>query len=70
MDGSPNEAAAAELAEGWARTLAGLRDPSVQVGWVRCQLGELGAARAADVRNVVLARAQERQDPPPSHASL
>jgi hypothetical protein len=46
-----------------ARTLAGLRDPSVQVGWVRTQLVELGAARAADVLTVVLARAQEREEP-------
>jgi hypothetical protein len=62
MDGSPSEAAAAELAESWARTLSGLRDPSVQVGWVRCQLAEVGAARAADVLTVVLARTQERHE--------
>ncbi len=46
-----------------ARTLSGLRDPSLQIGWVRAQLSELGAARAADVLTVVLARTQEREEP-------
>jgi len=60
MNGPDSEAPAADLAAAMARTLAGLRDPSVQVGWVRTQLRELGAARAADVLTVVLARAQGR----------
>ncbi|MFT3921970.1 MAG: hypothetical protein QM778_05500 [Myxococcales bacterium] len=60
MNGPGSDTPAADLAASLARTLAGLRDPSVQVGWVRTQLQELGAARAADVLTVVLARAQER----------
>src|SRR4051794_40108033 len=63
MNSPGSEPPAAELAASLARTLAGLRDPSVQVGWVRSQLEEFGAARAADVLTVVLARAQQREEP-------
>jgi hypothetical protein len=63
MNSPGSETTAAELAASMARTLTGLRDPSVQVGWVRTQLEGLGAARAADVLTVVLARAQEREQP-------
>jgi hypothetical protein len=53
---------AGPLAEAWARKLATLRDHSVQVGWVRTEIERLGAARAADVLSVVLARAEQRED--------
>jgi hypothetical protein len=62
MSSVGHEPAAAELAASWARTLSGLRESSVQVGWVRAQLVLLGAARAADVLTVVLARAQQREE--------
>jgi hypothetical protein len=53
---------AGQLAEAWARKLATLRDHSVQVGWVRSELEHVGAARAADVLCVVLARAEQREE--------
>jgi hypothetical protein len=53
---------AATRAAVWARTLAGLRDTSLQVGWVRDQIAGVGAARAADVLTVVLARAEQREE--------
>ena len=53
---------AAPLAEAWARKLGTLRDHSVQVGWVRSEIERLGAARAADVLSVVLARAEQREE--------
>jgi hypothetical protein len=62
MSGPDHEPRAAEIAAAWTRTLAGLRDPSVQVGWVGCQLAHLGPARAADVLTIVLARAQQREE--------
>lgn len=54
--------AATEIAAGWAKTLLGLREPSVQVGWVKSQLLDLGAARSADVLSIVLSRAQQREE--------
>jgi hypothetical protein len=62
MNSLGHEPPAAEVAAAWARTLSGLRDHSVQVGWVRSQLVGLGAARASDVLTVVLARAQQREE--------
>jgi hypothetical protein len=62
MNGAGYDTDAATLAASWARTLAAVRDPSVQVGWVRTQLQALGAARSADVLTVVLARAQQREE--------
>ena len=53
---------AAEQAAHLAKTLAGLRDHSIQVGWLRQQLLTLGAARSADVLTVVLARAEQREE--------
>lgn len=53
---------AATRAAHWAKTLSGLRDPEVQVGWIRSQLQSLGAARSADVLTVVLARAEQREE--------
>jgi len=53
---------AAQIALGWARTLGGVRDPKLQVPWLREQLQKLGAARAADVLTVVLARAEQREE--------
>jgi len=53
---------ALEIAEGWARMVGGLRDPQLQVGWVREQLARLGPGRAADVLTVVLARAEQREE--------
>lgn len=53
---------AGPLAEAWARKLGTLRDHSVQVGWVRSEIERLGAARAADVLSVVLARAEQREE--------
>jgi hypothetical protein len=53
---------AGSQAEAWARKLTGLRDHSVQVGWVRSELERVGAARAADVLCVVLARAEQREE--------
>jgi hypothetical protein len=35
----------------------------LQVGWVGCQLAKLGAVRAADLLTIVLARAQQREEP-------
>ena len=52
--------AAFKIAKGWARTIAGVRDPMLQIGWVRAQLTRVGVARAADVLTVVLARAEQR----------
>jgi hypothetical protein len=54
--------AAREVAANWARTVSGLRDPGLQVGWVRDQLERLGDARAADVLTVVLARTEQREE--------
>ena len=51
----PLHGPAAEQAAHLAKTLGGLRDPSIQVGWLRNQLLTLGAARATDVLTVVLA---------------
>ncbi len=59
--------AASEVAANWARTVSGLRDPGLQVGWVRDQLDRLGDARAADVLTVVLARTEHRE---PAYARL
>ena len=53
---------AATRAAVWARTMSGLRDTSLQVGWVRDQIAGVGAARAADVLTVVLARAEQREE--------
>jgi len=53
---------AAEQAAHLARMLGALRDPSIQVGWLRQQLLNLGAARVADVLTVVLARAEQREE--------
>jgi hypothetical protein len=53
---------AASRAASWARTLANLRDMSLQVGWIRDQIAALGAARASDVLTVVLARAEQREE--------
>ncbi|HEX5656531.1 MAG TPA: hypothetical protein VFX59_05020 [Polyangiales bacterium] len=39
-----------------------LKDPALQVGWVRDQLQRLGHARAADVLTVVLARTEQREE--------
>jgi hypothetical protein len=39
-----------------------LRDHSLQVGWVRSEIERVGAARAADVLSVVLARAEQREE--------
>lgn len=55
-----HDLAATEIAASWAKTLAGLRELSVQLGWVRERLLTLGAARSADVLSVVLAKAQLR----------
>jgi hypothetical protein len=53
---------AAERAATWARTLGGLRDTGLQVGWIRDQIAVLGAGRSADVLTVVLARAEQREE--------
>jgi hypothetical protein len=53
---------AGSQAETWARKLAALRDPSVQVGWVRSELERAGPLRAADALCVVLARAEQREE--------
>jgi hypothetical protein len=37
-------------------------DPKLQVAWLREQLTRLGAARAADVLTIVLARAEQREE--------
>jgi hypothetical protein len=59
----PNEGPSArEVAAKWARTVSVLRDPGLQVGWVRDQLERLGDARAADVLTVVLARTEQREE--------
>jgi len=58
----PLHGPAAEQAAHLAKTLGGLRDPSIQVGWLRNQLLTLGAARATDVLTVVLARAEQREE--------
>jgi hypothetical protein len=58
----PLHGPAAAQAAHLAKTLAGLRDPSIQVGWLRSQLLSLGAARATDVLTVVLARAEQREE--------
>jgi len=60
MSSRESEGAVA-IAAAWARTLAGLRETEVQVGWVREQLALVGAARAADVLTIVLARAELRE---------
>lgn len=54
-------AAAQETARSWARTLGGIRDPQLQIGWVRGQLRTVDAARIADVLTIVLARAEQRE---------
>lgn len=61
MSGTEHEPAAARAAS-WARTLSNLRDTGLQVGWIRDQIAALGAARAADVLTVVLARAEQREE--------
>jgi hypothetical protein len=53
---------AGSQAETWARKLVALRDPSVQVGWVRSELERVGPLRAADALCVVLARAEQREE--------
>lgn len=53
---------AVDVASSWARMLLGLRETQLQVGWIREQLGLLGAARAADVLTIVLARAEQREE--------
>jgi hypothetical protein len=53
---------AATRAALWAKTLSGLRDPEVQIGWIRSELQALGAARSADVLTIVLARAEQREE--------
>jgi hypothetical protein len=53
---------AGSQAEAWSRKLATLRDPSVQVGWVRSALERVGPVRAADILCVVLARAEQRDE--------
>ncbi len=55
--------AAREIADAWARTLRGIRDPRLQIGQVRAHLARLGVARAADVLTIVLARAEQREEP-------
>ncbi len=57
-----NHGPAGQHAAQLARTLAGLRDPSIQVAWLRTQLSTLGAARATDVLTVVLARAEQGEE--------
>lgn len=52
---------AIDVAAAWAQTLTGLRETQLQVGWIREQVERLGAARAADVLTVVLARAEQRE---------
>lgn len=52
---------AAATAAAWARMLVGLRETQLQIGWLRERLTQLGAARAADVLTVVLARAEQRE---------
>jgi hypothetical protein len=54
--------AAVDIAAAWARMLIGLRDLQLQVGWLRERLAQLGAARAADVLTIVLARAEQREE--------
>lgn len=54
--------AAAQIAEGWARTLSGVRDPKLQVAWLRSRLLALGPDRSADVLTIVLARAEQREE--------
>jgi hypothetical protein len=54
--------AAAQIAQGLARTLGAMLDPKLQVAWLREQLLLLGAARAADVLTIVLARAEQREE--------
>src|SRR5688572_4356488 len=53
---------AGPVAEAWARKLGTLRDHSLQVGWVRSEIERVGAARAADVLSIVLARAEQREE--------
>jgi hypothetical protein len=53
---------AGSQAEAWARKLVALRDPSVQVGWVRWELERVGPLRGADLLCVVLARAEQRDE--------
>jgi hypothetical protein len=52
---------ARKLADAWARTVSRVRDPTIQIGWVREQLTSVGPARAADVLTIVLARAEQRE---------
>jgi hypothetical protein len=42
--------------------LSGLRETQLQVGWLRERLAQLGAAGAADVLTIVLARAEQRDE--------
>lgn len=58
-----HELEARKLAEAWARTVSRVRDPAIQIGWVRERLTTIGPARAADVLTIVLARAEERDKP-------
>jgi hypothetical protein len=54
--------AAREVAANWARMLSAVREPELQVGWIREQLERVGDARAADVLTVVLARTEQREE--------
>jgi hypothetical protein len=55
--------AASEEAARWARTLAGLVDPSVRIGWVRSRIVAMSVSRATDVLAIVHARAEQREAP-------
>ena len=60
---SENGLPAAVRAASWARTLSGLRDPALQVGWLRERLRQDSPSDTADVLTVVLARAEQREEP-------
>lgn len=55
--------AALQTANSWARTVASVRDPAIQIGWLRERIARAGAGRAADILTVVLARAEQREKP-------
>jgi hypothetical protein len=65
-DRAPLPAASDEAAR-WARTLGGLRDPSVRIGWVRSRILGMSVPRATDVLAIVHARAEQRE---PAFAAL
>ena len=52
-----------ESAAQLAKQLAALRDPGLEVRWIGARLRDLGAAQAADILSVVLARAEQREEP-------